>query len=73
MIVPITNLASLEFHISEISISGILETGYPDSIMNNKMFRLAKQLRNDRRVLDFHQCIFDVNHREILYKEYSIT
>ena len=28
MIVPITNLASLEFHISEISISGILETGY---------------------------------------------
>lgn len=51
----------------------IVDSRYPDSIMNNKMFRLAKQLRNDRRVLDFHQCIFDVNHREVLYKEYGIT
>jgi len=51
----------------------IVDSRYPDSIMNNKMFRLAKQLRNDRRVLDFHQCIFDINHREALYKEYGIT
>ena len=51
----------------------IVYSKYPDSIMNNNMFRLAKHLRNDRRELDFHQCIFDVNHREVLYKAYGIT
>ena len=44
----------------------------PPCIQNHPMYILAKHLREDKRALDFHKCIFDLNYRKLLYNEYHI-
>lgn len=45
---------------------------FSKKIQNNKVFRLCHFLWKDKRALDFHKCILDIQHRELLYQEYGI-
>lgn len=44
----------------------------PNSIEENKLYKLSKILRQNKKALDFHKCIFDVEYRESLFKNYCI-
>ncbi len=47
----------------------INENGISDELLNNPLTLLAERLFNERRILDFHRTVFDVNYRNKLLTE----
>ncbi len=47
----------------------INENGISDELLNNPLTLLAERLFNERRILDFHRAVFDVNYRNKLFTE----